>query len=711
MQKSISRVLTLLLASVILLCCVPMAASADGEAYAVLGVQNGDRIILNPQIGGYTDFQHKVTIVDKDQVSTNMSQYGHLTDQVNFTLDPQATGIDSVVFAIDGVTVVTDDKAPYEFALGAEYAGSHTLIATINKTEGGTEVKTIAFTGIYGELSDYRLVNYNSGVLDASNTPTFNGVVSRGEAIENGVLKLSDGNGISTAWLQPDVQTNELRLGDTKLFYVDYDVKKSTADVQFAIQTSRSFRASNLASAGYIQKGMPAGQWVHITIVADYERGWFSAYMNGVLFKSWSQSDTMLASTSDLVTDSITPQFFGGDLYIDNYAVRTYETATNEAKSISLTGLANGEEIALNQNTAPVTFRTIGITGDTGSVYKVAYKVDGEVVATVTSSPFTWDMPFTDVGVSHTVSAVAYTAASEIESAGVSYKTVYMNTWAVRADNNFDSVIDNSTRPSTEKFTLTPRAGYDTFTLADAATLGRSGQVLFFDRTGTYGTPSRLYSDASYSEKKSVIKFDMYLPSGTTPQGDICLFDANLVGVTAGTILIDLSTLETGKWIPVSILVDAKSKYITCTIGDDVYSVLANESMTTALASASNRPRMSINAYTDYYLDNYYVASLQDGTARTDAYLNGYNYVADSYGVDATVSYINMTSEPVDVNVYFALYNGDALVKAWAEPVTVASNGFARVNKNISYAQANGTGTTVKAFCWTPDLQPINVGR
>lgn len=711
MQKSISRVLTLLLASVMLLCCVPMAASADGEAYAVLGVQNGDRIILNPQIDGYTDFQHKVTIVDADQAA-DMDQLTTLFEG-DFTLEPTATGIDSVVFAIDGTTVATDDEAPYEFVLGTEYAGAHTLTATVNKTEGGTEVKTVGFTGVVGEFHDLRLLNYDSGRLDASNTPTFNGVVSRGEKIVDGALRLSSLNGISAAWLQPDVQTNEMKLGDTKLFYVDYDVYRNASDTQVAFRTSRGFRAQNLAQTGTIATAMPAGEWVHMTVVADYERGWFSAYMNGVQFKSWYQAD-MLASTSDLVTDSILPYIEAGPnryLDIDNYAVRTYESASNEAKSISVTGLANGEEIALNQNSAPVTFRTIGITGDTGSVYKVVYKVDGEAVATATASPFTWDMPFTDVGVSHTVSAVAYTAASEIESAGVSYKTVYMNTWAVRADNNFDSVIDNSTRPSTEKFTLTPRAGYDTFTLADATALGRTGQVLFFDRTGTYGTPSRLYSDASYSEKKSVIKFDMYLPNGATPQGDICIFDANLVGVTSGTTLVDLSTLETGKWIPVSILVDAKSKYITCTVGDDVYSVLANASMVTALASSTNRPRISINAYTDYYLDNYYVASLQDGTARTDAYLNGYNYVADSYGVDATVSYINMTSEPVDVNVYFALYNGDALVKAWAEPVTVASNGFERVNKNISYAQANGTGTTVKAFCWTPDLQPISVGR
>ncbi len=346
MKKLLSWVITITL----LLSLTPaLPVSADGEAYAVLGVQNGDRIILNPEVDGYNTMQHKVMIVDSDQVSTNMfssAANAHLTDSVNFTLEPTATGIDSVVFAIDGTTVLTDSEAPYEFVFGAEQKGEHTLTATVNKTAGGTEVKTIEFEGILGDTHDSRAVNYNSGTLDATNTPTFNGVMSRGETIENGALKLSDGNGITTAWFQPGVQTDEMELGDTKLFYIDYDLKKSAAAVHFALQTSRSFRALNLSSSNYLQSGFPTDEWVHVTVVADYERGWFSAYLNGIQFKSYSQATTMLASTSDLVTDSITPQFNGGDLYIDNYTVRTYDTMV--LKNYALLGVQDGDRVILN---------------------------------------------------------------------------------------------------------------------------------------------------------------------------------------------------------------------------------------------------------------------------------------------------------------------------------------------------------------------------
>ena len=711
-MRKISKLLTLLLASVMFLCLLPMTASADGDAYAILGVQNGDRIILNPQIEGYTSFQHKVTIVDADQAA-DMDQATTMTSE-HFTLEPTATGIDSVVFAIDGETVLTDSEAPYEFVLNNDHKGAHTLTATVNKIEGGNEVKTVAFTGIVGEFHDMRLLNYDSGKLDASNTPTFNGVVSRGEEIVDGALKLSSYNGISAVWLQPDVQTNEMQLGDTKLFYVDYDVYRNSSDTQVAFRTSRGFRAQNLAQTGTISTAMPAGEWVHMTVVADYERGWFSAYMNGVQFKSWEQAN-MKNDTSNLVTDSIMPYLEAGPnryIAIDNYAVRTYETA-GEAKAYSLIGLSEGEEIALNTTVAPLTSRTVGID-KTDSVYKVVYKVDGVEKATVTTSPFTWNMPFTDVGVSHTVSAVAYTAATTVETAGVSYKTVFVADTTVRTSNNFDS--GSYTEGNGKNFqSFTPR-GNDTLTVVDDVT-GRGGKVVSFTRPTAHEKASRLNLSHWYVDGKTAFNFDIYLPSGVTRTAGDCIYlmtDQIGLNVSSGQALIDLSKVETDKWHSVSVLVDYPAKKVTYCINEDTYvadidAAIAEKLIPTA-SVAWPKAFVHIESFNNYYFDNLHIA-VQGTATRTDAFLNGYNYVADSDGVETTVSYINMTNDPVDVNIYFALYNGDALVKAWFEPVTVGTKGMTVVNKNIAFAQANGTGTTVKAFCWTPELQPINIGR
>ncbi|MBE7040535.1 MAG: hypothetical protein E7400_01050, partial [Ruminococcaceae bacterium] len=471
MKKLLSWVITITL----LLSLTPaLPVSADGEAYAVLGVQNGDRIILNPEVDGYNTMQHKVTIVDSDQVSTNMfSSAGnaHLTDSVNFTLEPTATGIDSVAFAIDGTTVLTDSEAPYEFVFGAEQKGEHTLTATVNKTEGGTEVKTIDFEGILGETHDSRVVNYNSGTLDATNTPTFNGAVSRGETIENGALKLSDGNGITTAWFQPDVKTDEMELGDTKLFYIDYDLKKSAAAVHFALQTSRSFRASNLSGSNYLQGGFPTDEWVHVTVVADYERGWFSAYLNGIQFKSYSQATTMLASTSGLVTDSITPQFNGGDLYIDNYTVRTYDTMV--LKNYALLGVQDGDRVILNPQVDGYTefqhkvtvvnddqistkLSSNGTLTDTVNftlspqatgIASVDFAIDGNVVATDNTYPYEFVLGGEYKG-EHTLTATITRAAGGTVVKTVNFEGIIGEAHDSRSVNYNSGVLDESNRPT-----------------------------------------------------------------------------------------------------------------------------------------------------------------------------------------------------------------------------------------------------------------------
>lgn len=391
--------------------------TATTDSYDVLGVQNGDRIILNSEVEdyttrveGYTPFQHKVTIADSDQVSVNMLKQGHLTDSVNFTLTPMATGIDSVVFAIDGNVVSTDSEYPYEFVFGKECAGTHTLTATIHKKSGGTDVKTIAYTGILGETHDARETNYNSGALDESNTPTFNGAVSRGETIVDGALKLSDGNGISAVWLMPGVQTKELELGDSKLFYIDYDIKKSTPMVHFDMRTSREFRALNLSSTNYLQSGFPAGKWAHMTVVADFERGWVSAYMDGVQFKSWSQPP-MLASTSNFVTDSFTPQFNGGDIYIDNYAVRTFDKV--DVKDYTVSGLEANASLTANE----MGYQTNVIIVDSGAdsatnLKKAVFKLNNELLATVTEAPFSSKVPLITLGAN--VLTVETTDANDI---------------------------------------------------------------------------------------------------------------------------------------------------------------------------------------------------------------------------------------------------------------------------------------------------------
>ncbi len=732
MTKRFSRLLTLLLASVMLLCTLPLAASADSDDYAVLGVQDGDRIILNPdvvdyttRVEGYNPFQHKVTIVDKDQVSTKMAAVATLNEGDGFTFQPTATGISSVDFAIDGNVVATDSEYPYEFILGSEHSRTHTLTATINKSAGGDpEVETITFEGIVGDIHDSRFVNYDSGELDASNTPTLNGFKTS-RAIENGALMIGKDATVTSAWLQPDVQTKLLSLGDTKLFYIDYDVRKNADDVRVGFYITQGARTTDVATSMSVATAMPADQWVHVTVVADFQRGWFSAYMNGVQFKSWSAatagfSDQMQNNATLGVTDYITPYLAHGNdraLYIDNYAVRTYDTA--QERSYSLTGISEGEEIALNTTVAPIHTRTIGLD-QTAGVNKVVYKVDGEEKATVTVPPFSWDMPFTDLNKSLTVSADIYTAFGIKNPTPVSYKTVYVAESILRASNDFeDGTYSESAYEANGEHTavnptfyiLTPRTGK--FEVVDSKDkTGRDGKIMSFSTNGTLlSSSSRLNTSRWYIGGKTVFNFDIYLPTVTRRNlyDRICLTSSALsLAETPGQVLVDLSKLETDKWLSVSILVDYPAKKVTYSVGEDTYVVDLDPAVAAQLTE-NTRGFVHIESYNDYYLDNLRIAVLEPSN-RTDSFVNGINYVKDNDSVDTTVSIANLTGAPVEANVFFALYNGNTLVKAWRneEPIIIGANGFKTVNKDVAFTQDGETGTTVKAFCWTTDLQPID---
>lgn len=379
----------------------PITLTATPGTYDVLGVQNGDRIILNPQVEGYTDFQHKVTIVDSDQVTTQMATGQMMTAEDGFTFEPRATGIRSVVFAIDGNVVATDSDYPYEFALGAAHRGENrVLTATINKVGGGTDVKTITYTGMLGEVHESHSLNYNSGTLDATNSPTFNSSATGTATNENGTLKIGGGNNITSVWLQPDVQTSLMELGDNKLFYVDYDVYKNTNDISIAFRMAQgSSRANIVASSATIGTMLPVNRWTHITIVADFQRGWLSAYMDGVQFKSWSQA-TMTSSTSALVTDNFVPGLGDGSdraLYVDNYTVRTYDTIADQ--NYEVVGISKDETVYANEKGYQLQVALSAEENATVDLQKAVFSVNGQELASMTEAPFAATLPLSRLGV------------------------------------------------------------------------------------------------------------------------------------------------------------------------------------------------------------------------------------------------------------------------------------------------------------------------
>ena len=723
MKKLLSWVITITL----LLSLIPaLPVSAEGEAYAVLGVQDGDRIILNPQIDGYTDFQHKVTIVDSDQVSSLLtSGTGTLKADGGFTFTPTATGIESVEFAIDGTIVTTDDEYPYEFIFTTEHKDGNTLTATIHKIDGGIETKTINYIGILGEAHESHLLNYDSGVLDESNNPTYNGNLATGKDIENGALKIN-GTDVTSVWLQPGVATSLMELGDTKLFYLDFDVYKNSADVtlEFAIAQGSS-RANQVATSGTVGTAMPADKWVHVTVVADTKNDRLSAYMNGILFKHWEQASLDENLT---ITDRLLPYLkYGNDrvVYIDNYAVRTYDTARE--RSYSLTGVLDNEQIKLNTTAVPIHARTIGLADATGA-NKVVYKVDGETKATKTLAPFTWDMPFTDVNTTHEVYAEVYTVFGKKETNRVSYKTVYVCEHVERFNDTFEGKTGSVVASDVATFsTAQDRSGAYSYDYVDATDLGRTGTVVKIDRKedvantngcllGTRRTSVGV-TDADGANPLVKFSFDFYLPKGKTYTSNDKIFLSDVASYQDG-VVCDLSKFETGKWYSVVTYIDVPAREVISNVDGKTTVVKfvkdpspSNNVVEGMVVNGSTNMQLFVKSFSDLYIDNVRASRIIVDETLTKSFVNGFNYVKDSDSVDTTVSFANMSNAPVEATVYFGLYNGNTLIEGWKRPITVAAKGFTSVTEDVAFKQGDQTGTTVRAFCWTKELCPIECIR
>ncbi len=350
MKKLISWMLTLALI-VALLPALPVAAA--GDAYYVLGIEDGDRVILNPQVDGYSTFQHKVMVVDANQITLNASGENSLSNGhtiTSFKLNPAATGISQVAFDLDG-TVTVDTTYPYEFPLTGDYVGTHTLTVTTTPVSGTPQVNVINFTGIVGDVAEDVKTNYAS--LTDANMP-FKG--SRANAAfthdaEGGRLKIgyttvNTANPDDSVWLKAD-SANPMPLGDTKMVYIDFDYQRVGG---FSMQlNAEDYRAGSAIATGTMHYSKPDSDIstvtsMHITLAVDYSTGIMNAYANGVLFNHNIPTDAVKAALTSATGASFRMKFYefsdGDALYVDNFNIRSYDAV--EAAAITGASLEDG---------------------------------------------------------------------------------------------------------------------------------------------------------------------------------------------------------------------------------------------------------------------------------------------------------------------------------------------------------------------------------
>lgn len=414
------------------------------------------------------------------------------------------------------------------------------------------------------------------------------------------------------------------------------------------------------------------------------------------------------------------------------YAVVTYgdDNATKvtngasfevvEALNYSFTGISAGEEITLNTTAQPLVSRTVGITPAVG-VSKVVYKLNGDVKATVTEAPFTWDMPITAVNTDVTLSADVY-SVGVIQANPVTYKAIYVEAATTdRLKDDFESQTPSTTVSATGSFsTVHNRSGAYAYTYVSAEDekLGRDGVVLKIDRNESYSTQSQsLLATAAYpvTDKDTTLGsgdvnnklrycFDFYLPAAAN--GTITLRNVQWATWTDMEIL-NLSNFKPGVWYSVVAYLDAHADLVTTNVGNNTYfdtfvqRALDGDTWGDPLQYGESKSAIYFASDSDMYIDNIQITRVLDST-RADLFVNGIKKDTAASGETVNVSVANLSSNPASVSVIFALYDdNNELVAVWTdENVNVGANEFSQTTQNVPYTVNGKTGTTVKAFCW-----------
>ncbi|MBE7041073.1 MAG: hypothetical protein E7400_03800 [Ruminococcaceae bacterium] len=151
MKHIFLKSITLILVMSVLLSCVGMVTFAEGEPYKLIGIENGDKIFLNENMGKTVNV---VDAVSADTLSIHRNTaFGASPAASNVPItrpNAEAAGVHHVDYYIDNILVATDGVAPFVQTLPITRVGAGTLVAEIYDSETNL-VQTIerSFTGVY----------------------------------------------------------------------------------------------------------------------------------------------------------------------------------------------------------------------------------------------------------------------------------------------------------------------------------------------------------------------------------------------------------------------------------------------------------------------------------------------------------------------------------------------------------------------------------
>jgi peptidoglycan/xylan/chitin deacetylase (PgdA/CDA1 family)/archaellum component FlaF (FlaF/FlaG flagellin family) len=295
-----------------------------------------------------------------------------LSGQVTFTANASSpVGISKVSFLVDGVVVGTSTTSPYTATWNSATVGDGPVTVTAEATDVSGNTATTA-----------------------GQTDTISNAASRnGNLLANGTLATNTGGGSDpNCWQQGDTGTNTpawsyTTNGPGGANAENLAISSYTSGSAQLVTTQNTSACSPRVTAG---STYTLGAWYQSTAPTHI----LAYYLNASgAWQYWTESPAFAAAasgaqaawTSPAVPAGATALSFGlslaatGTLTTTNY---TMTAGAPAAPTVSLTGPAAGSTL-----TGPVTF-TANASSPVG-ISKVSFLVDGVVVATSTTSPYT----------------------------------------------------------------------------------------------------------------------------------------------------------------------------------------------------------------------------------------------------------------------------------------------------------------------------------
>ena len=337
-------------------------------------------------------------------------------------------GVTKVEFRVDGVLLTTDSSAPYTATWDASTAaaGAHTITATAYDAAGNTTVSSVSVTVPTVSFSD----SFGTDDL-ATNWTQQSGTWS----ISGGQLQMTTSDSTHHLCVAKSTPT----LGDQ---YVE-SVLSCSSGYQFGLaaryQDASDYYLAWVTGGGvYLFKNVggtytqltsvpsafSSGNTVGIKVVGTGPSTRITVYVNGTAkivdynpSVSSGTLDTGKGACDTYASVSTTYQF-------DNFKVYDLSTATlpdTTPPTVSITAPANGATVFGSSVALAAT------AADNVGVTKVEFRVDGVLLTTDSSAPYTatWDASTAAAG-AHTITATAYDAAGNttVSSVSVTVPTV-----------------------------------------------------------------------------------------------------------------------------------------------------------------------------------------------------------------------------------------------------------------------------------------------